>query len=243
MKRFKLKDLYDHIHTVCPKALIPCKNDCGEVVERGTILYHVNSKCKYEVISCIYKQTFIYQNGCDIKLKRCDMKDHIAHCPFRVTKCKNPGCNKKVAFKDCKNHDSECKYKLIKCRNQCGSTFQRQFEIDHFDVCELQIIQCPYHSFGCRTEILRKNYMSHLKSEAFAHSMMFIEGQNKHNQEVATLKEEMNKMKEDFQTKLNDIMDMIGQQNRRINSDGKSKNIIFEVRLVLKIKYCNFKKI
>lgn len=62
-KSIKLKELYDHIHRVCPKSLIPCKNSCGEVVERGELVYHVNSKCKFEVISCIYKQTLIYQNG------------------------------------------------------------------------------------------------------------------------------------------------------------------------------------
>lgn len=83
--------MYDHIHRICPKSLIPCQNNCGEVVERGGMIYHANSKCKNEIIPCLYKQTFINQNGCDIRLKRSDMPDHLTECPFRITKCENEG--------------------------------------------------------------------------------------------------------------------------------------------------------
>ena len=201
----KLNALYDHIHRVCPKSLIPCKNNCGEVVERGELVYHVTSKCKNEVIACLYKQTFIYQNGCDIKLKRCDMQDHVAQCPFRVTKCTNDGCKKQIAFKDTQKHDSECKYKQIPCRNNCGSVFERKLEDEHFDECELQMIRCPYYEMGCKTEILRKDYLPHLEQEAFNHSAIFIEGQNKKNEEIQTLKSEMAKMKEDFTSKFEEL--------------------------------------
>lgn len=119
-------------------------------------------------------------------------------------------------------HDSECEFKEIKCRNNCGTTFKRKFELEHFDECELQYIQCPYHSFGCRTEVLRMNYMNHLKNEALGHSIMFIEGQEKKNNEIQELKQEMGKMKDEFRTKLNEIMSVIGLQNKQQSSDGKS---------------------
>ena len=175
----KLNSLYDHIHKICPKSLIPCKNNCGDTVERGELMYHVNSKCKFEIIPCMYKQTLIYQNGWDIKLKRCDMKDHLTECPFRVINWINEGCKVKLAFKDRQKHDGECKYKMINCRNNCGATFERKHEDEHFDVCELQMIRWPYYEMGCKTEILRKTNLTHLQSEAFNHSLLFIEGQNK----------------------------------------------------------------
>jgi hypothetical protein len=196
-----INDLYDHIHRICPKALIPCKNNCGEVIERGGLIYHVNSKCKNEVISCLYKQTLIYQNGCDIKLKRSDMPDHLAQCPFRVTKCTNTGCKKKIAFKDTQKHDGECKYKMVICRNNCGEEFERKHEYEHFDICEFQIIRCPYYEMGCKTEILRRDNLPHLQNEAFNHSVIFIEGQNKKNEEIQNLKTELNRVKEDFSSK------------------------------------------
>lgn len=222
--RIMLNELYDHIHRVCPKSLIPCKNNCGEVVERGELIYHVNSKCKNEVISCLYKQTLIYQNGCDIKLKRGDMPDHLAQCPFRVTKCTNVGCEVKIAFKDTQKHDAECKFKQISCRNNCGSTFERKFEDEHFDVCELQMIRCPYYEMGCKTEILRRENLTHLQSEAFNHSLLFIEGQNKKNEEINSLKTEMNKMKYDFTAKFDELFRLVNGNRRE--EETKSEGIL-----------------
>ena len=212
--RIKLNALYDHIHRICPKALIPCKNNCGEVVERGGLIYHVNSKCKNEVIACLYKQTLIYQNGCDIKLKRGDMPDHLAQCPFRITKCNNSGCSKKIAFKDTQKHDSECPYKVITCKNNCGSTFERKFEEEHLEHCDLQMIKCPYHEMGCHVEILRKDNLSHLESEAFAHSIMFINGQNKKNEELENLKTELNRVKEMFSEKIDFLYKAMNQHEK-----------------------------
>lgn len=218
--KLKINVLYDHIHRVCPKALIPCKNNCGEVVERGELMYHVNSKCKNEVIACMYKQTLIYQNGCDIKLKRCDMKDHLAQCPFRVTKCTNEGCTKKIAYKDRQKHDGECKYKEINCRNNCGATFERRFEDEHFEECELQLIRCPYYEMGCKSEILRKEYLTHLQSEAFSHSVQFIDGQNKKNEEIQSLKTELAKVVSNFNTKFDELFKALNV-NKKVEEDRK----------------------
>mmetsp|Transcript_11660 Transcript_11660/g.13235 ORF Transcript_11660/g.13235 Transcript_11660/m.13235 type:complete len:109 (+) Transcript_11660:1194-1520(+) len=105
------------------------------------------------------------------------MKDHLAQCPFRVTKCSNEGCKEKIAFKDTQKHEGECQFKMIECRNNCGTTLERRFEDDHFDECELQMIRCPYYEMGCKHELIRKDNVAHLQSEAFNHSLLFIEGQ------------------------------------------------------------------
>lgn len=88
--QIRLREMYDHIHKVCPKSLIPCKN-CGETIERGTMEHHISTKCPNEIISCRYKKTRIYQNGCDLRLKRSEMDEHLQECPFRIIKCENKG--------------------------------------------------------------------------------------------------------------------------------------------------------
>lgn len=142
------------------------------------------------------------------------MKDHLSQCPFRVTKCTNSDCDKKIAFKDRQKHDSECRFKLITCRNNCHSEFERRLEDEHFDVCELQMIRCPYYEMGCKTDILRKDNIEHLQMEAFNHSVIFIENQNKKNEEINALKTEMFMMKEEFSSKFDEIFRAMNLKNQ-----------------------------
>lgn len=61
----------------------------------------------------------------------------------------------------------------------------------HKDICEYQQIHCPYYDMGCNTEVLRKDALDHLHEHAFAHSIIFIEGQKKKNKEIDELKQEL----------------------------------------------------
>lgn len=51
---------------------------------------------------------------------------------------------------------------------------------------------------GCETELLRRDLDEHLKEQAHYHSNVFIEGQNKKNEEIDKLKSEIVEMKEEY---------------------------------------------
>lgn len=108
----------------------------------------------------------------------------------------------------------ECSYKRIKCRNNCGSEFERKYEDEHFDTCDLQMIRCPYYDMGCRTEILRRDHVEHIKDQAFQHSVYFIEGQNKKNLEIQQLKSEMARIRDDFNSKFDQLFKIINVKQK-----------------------------
>lgn len=169
------------------------------------------------------------------------MKDHLAQCPFRITKCTNDGCTKKIAFKDRQKHDGECRHKQISCRNNCGAIFERKFEDEHFEDCELQLIRCPYYEMGCKTEILRKEYLTHLQSEAFSHSVQFIDGQNKKNEEIISLKTELANVVTNFNNKFDELFKALNV-SKKVEEDRKEP-VIEERKMIIspRSKMKNFK--
>lgn len=91
-------------------------------------------------------------------------------------------------FKDVDKHDNRCAFKIMNCKNKCGEVLERQELDSHYQVWELEPITCTYYEFGCDTEIIRKEYQTHLEEFAYDHSLMFVEGQKKVNQENEELK-------------------------------------------------------
>lgn len=76
------------------------------------------------------------------------------------------------------------------------------------------MVRCPYYEMGCHTEVLRRDYLGHLKEEAFKHSVEFIEGQNKKNEEISHLKNEMQKMKAEYEIKFDELFRFIKGRQR-----------------------------
>ena len=63
-------------------------------------------------------------------------------------------------------------------------------------------MKCPYYDLGCKIEILRKDYKSHLLEEGFNHSMIFIEGQKKKNREIDELKSEIYSLRKEYDVEI-----------------------------------------
>ena len=72
----------------------------------------------------------------------------------------------------------------------------------HKEVCEYQLVKCPYYQLGCKIEVLRKDYRQHLVEENFNHSIIFIEGQKKKNQEIDELKSEIMNLRKDYDSEM-----------------------------------------
>jgi len=61
-------------------------------------------------------------------------------------------------FKNLDTHDERCLFKIVECDNKCGTRVLRQNIQQNKDVCEYQLVKCPYYDLGCKIEILRKDY-------------------------------------------------------------------------------------
>ena len=69
-------------------------------------------------------------------------------------------------------------------------------------MCEFQLVKCPYYDLGCKIEILRKDYKTHLQEESFNHSIIFIEGQKRKNGEIDELKSEIINLRKDYDVEI-----------------------------------------
>lgn len=112
--------------------------------------------------------------------------------------CPNHRCQSVIIFKDLGAHDERCLFKIVECDNKCGQKTLRQHIQQHKDVCEFQLVKCPYYELGCKIEVMRKDYTAHLLEEGFNHSVIFIEGQKRKNREIEELKADMRKLRQDY---------------------------------------------
>ena len=97
----------------------------------------------------------------------------------------------------------------------------------HKEVCEFQLVKCPYYDLGCKIEILRKDYKAHLQEEGFNHSIIFIEGQKKKNREIDELKHEIFSLRKEYDVEiktmfmeLNRVKDEISQMKYKPSQGG-----------------------
>jgi len=73
----------------CEKFPVTCPIECGDLIPREMIQYHIEKKCKLSSISCPYAQM-----GCDKKLQRINMESHLQsamglHLDLTCVKLKN----------------------------------------------------------------------------------------------------------------------------------------------------------
>eukprot|EP00026_Physarum_polycephalum_P002017 Phypoly_transcript_02021.p1 GENE.Phypoly_transcript_02021~~Phypoly_transcript_02021.p1 ORF type:complete len:983 (+),score=101.44 Phypoly_transcript_02021:356-2950(+) len=104
------------------------------------------------------------------KILRKDLANHKANlCPFRVVDCEFE-CGAKIRFFQVEDHLRICPNVEIMCPNECGLRTKRGLMQHHRDTdCELQVISCKYHSWGCATERARKNMWEHYENASQAH--------------------------------------------------------------------------
>lgn len=197
-----LNDMDEHIREDCQKFEIQCKNNCGASIPRGKMQYHIGHVCPLEIVECPNKGESLFEEGCVIKLKRRELDSHKITCSYRRIQCQNLGCSAVIIYKDLQSHDDRCLCKVIECDNKCGHKIQRQNLDRHRELCEFQLVKCPYYDLGCKIEILRKDYENHLQEEYFNHSITFIEGQKRKNAEIDDLKHEIAHLRKDYDVEI-----------------------------------------
>lgn len=116
----RLNQMEEHIQNDCPKTIIPCKNKCGLQIEKCEIDRHINQDCPLEIIDCPNKGESLFEEGCQVRLKRKEMDSHKGVCSYRRVYCPNQKCTAVIIYKDLNTHDERCLYKIVDCDNKCG---------------------------------------------------------------------------------------------------------------------------
>ena len=132
------------------------KKGCKWIGELREInFHHENSNgCQLEVVNC--------SNNCGKTMQRKSIKTHIAKsCPLRKTVCQH--CHKTGAFQFIKgDHKNECQKFPVNCPNNCDiGTICRENIQAHRKECPLEMIDCEYHSMGCKVKVPRKRKVEH----------------------------------------------------------------------------------
>ena len=65
-----------HIRIDCKKTELECRNQCGQVVERGEMEHHLNVQCGLQELNCPNKGESLFEEGCNAIIKRKDMEQH-----------------------------------------------------------------------------------------------------------------------------------------------------------------------
>ena len=122
--------------------------------------------CQYEEVKC--------SNKCEKMIQRQYLSIHVeTKCPCRKVNCQYCHDTGEYQFIE-GQHKKECPKLPLPCPNKCevGSVLREDMEA-HRKECPLEIIQCEYHSVGCkRVRLVRKDVEKHKKKKMEEHLMM-----------------------------------------------------------------------
>jgi hypothetical protein len=69
-QKMTLSRMDEHIRDECPNSELPCRNRCGETILRGQMELHFNVECLMQQVSCPNKGESVFEEGCNMVLKR-----------------------------------------------------------------------------------------------------------------------------------------------------------------------------
>jgi TNF receptor-associated factor 4 len=115
------------------------------------------SICPNTIIKCKNKI-----NECKFEDKRSFVTEHEPACEFRLIPCEL--CKKDQVFNKYNYHiDNICPKKEIECKIQCGATFLRECQSEHFKtVCPEFEIDCKFYSCNHKSKrkLMNDHYIS-----------------------------------------------------------------------------------
>eukprot|EP01038_Epipyxis_sp_PR26KG_P006808 gene6808-9323_t len=124
------------------------------------------SQLDSHLLTCDWVEAECPNVGCHQLMQRKLISQHsISDCDYRCIACEF--CESKMLFYELANHlDLDCEYKPFQCRNGCNEITNNRDLNTHLQVCELQLIKCPYFQscvlINCEGTIQRQFYNKHL---------------------------------------------------------------------------------
>lgn len=137
--------------------IIYCPNkdkSCDWKGTLGSAHHHLSTSCGFVLVPCKYK--------CDFSIMRRELDSHEnQRCPKRPQTCKH--CNTYSAtYILVLQHEKTCQKAVIKCSNQCGSSFAREEQKNHFEQCPNVSIKCTFRYASCSWAGHRGKHQEHL---------------------------------------------------------------------------------
>ena len=152
---------------------IRCTNQglgCKFVGELSSLQTHLDSDkgCGYVQVQC--------SNECSwAKMKRKELKAHLERqCPLRKIQCQY--CDYEGTYQTITSkHYGECPHYPLPCPNKCGTTGIRRADMDnHRSRCELEPVECPFREAGCKVNVVRKEFDSHMSGNQQNHLLVLL---------------------------------------------------------------------
>ncbi|ESO97835.1 hypothetical protein LOTGIDRAFT_208992 [Lottia gigantea] len=110
----------------CPFGLIPCSNNCSDILLRRDLNHHLSSVCCYRQITC---------HSCSRRLTYNDLQKHEFDCPEIIVVCEK--CDKQLLRKWKQHHENtECLKTVVNCMFQplgCPQQMERQTMEEHME--------------------------------------------------------------------------------------------------------------
>ena len=109
--RGRLCDVDSHLTSSCPRVLLPCPNDCGELINRESIPSHLAESCTRRSAFCAYCNT---EGPLDFITD-----EHHKVCPKVLLSCPNRCPTGKVLRDELQGHLEECPLQSVQCEFNC----------------------------------------------------------------------------------------------------------------------------
>ena len=160
-----LKREIDNLEIRCTKQGLGCQ----WVGELSSLQTHLDSDkgCGYIAVQC--------SNKCGVKMKCKELKAHLGRqCSLRTIQCQY--CNYEDTYQTITSkHYGECPHYPLPCPNKCGTTGIRRADMDyHRSRCELEPVECPFHEAGCKVNVVRKEFDSHMSRNQQNHLLVLL---------------------------------------------------------------------
>ena len=174
---------------------------CQWVGELSSLQTHLDSDkgCRYVEVQC--------SNNCGAKtMKRNKLKAHLEQqCPLRKIQCQY--CHYEDTYQTITSkHYDECPHYPLPCPNWCGTGGIRRADMDkHRSRCQLEPVECPFREAGCKVNVVRKEFDSHMSGNQQTHLLLLLAAYQETKREVDESRKKLDenqKELDDSRTKL-----------------------------------------
>ena len=140
----------------------------GELRNLQEHLDPARRECDYVLVTCSF--------GCGEQVRSGKMKKHkTSTCVKRPTTCEYCGFHDQRDYVR-KEHYPVCLHFPVDCPNRCNAEdLKRKYLQDHKNECPLQMIECPFNTIGCKTQLPRKDMASHLDQAMKDHLLLVLQ--------------------------------------------------------------------
>ena len=181
-----LKREIDDLEIQCTKQGLGCQ----WVGELSSLQTHLDSDkgCGYVEVKC--------SNKCGAKMKRKEQKAHLERqCPLRKIHCQY--CHYEDTYQTITSkHYDECPHYPLPCPNKCGTTGIQRADMDnHRSRCELEPVECPFCEAGCKVNVVRKEFDSHMSRNQQNHLLVLLGAYQETKRELNDCQKELHRTK------------------------------------------------